>query len=219
MSEYNHFAQQLDTAFKTARNEFAAAHSANEKALAAEMNARINGSDTQAKIAALEAKEAAARFDAERGRIWAAFDQQVASLSAGLEKELAGPGVSPDAVDNNAVFLMESGVMTASDYVAFAEKFDGNSTMTRLVGRYAKQAAEDAENVGDRQTASTLRVLANECGTGEGRTMRAWRDLVSVANRCSGRGPNATGRDAGGKHCLGMMDRWEQLCGEIVKAF
>lgn len=217
MSQFNSFAQELDTVFKTAREEYTAAYTALEQAQKAEQDAKINGSDTKKQIAALTSKEASATFAKERERIFAEFDAQCDALSRKLAQEVnASNRANPEAVDNNAVLLMQTGLLSADDYYGFAERFDGNATMLKLIGHYADEAANNADNQKD---AAALRVLAHECATGKGKTMRAWSELVTIANYCTGRGANGTRHDFSGKHALSMGEYWEQLSGEIVKNF
>lgn len=54
--------------------------------------------------------------------------------------------VDPKQIDANALELLRSGIMKASEYSSMMEnaKIQGNYTMVRLIARYAADAAEDA---------------------------------------------------------------------------
>lgn len=88
--------------------------------------------------------------------------------------------------------------------------------MLKLIGHYAAEAADSTDN---RKDATALRVLANECATGKGKTLKAWDELMTVANYCTGRGASGTRRDHAGKGALSMGKWWEQLSGELVENF
>lgn len=129
MSKYNKFAKNLDAAFKTARDEYAAAYAKYEQAERAAMDAQHRApDDTAISYELRKAKAEAARveqkaaFDEVCKRVWPDFNRKRAELRADLEKAIAADSiVDPAALDNNAVYLMDSGTMTAADYAAFAE--------------------------------------------------------------------------------------------------
>lgn len=137
MSKYSNFAKNLDAAFKTARDEYAAVYAKYEQAERAAMDAQHRApDDTAISYELRKAKAEAARveqkaaFDEVCKRVWPDFNRKRAELRADLEKAIAADSiVDPAALDNNAVYLMDSGTMTAADYVAFAEKYSGNHTM------------------------------------------------------------------------------------------
>ena len=51
-----------------------------------------------------------------------------------------------------------------------------------------------------------------------GTTLRAWDEMIGVANYCSGRGGNGQRRDSPGV-TLSMGEWWEQLSGNFVESF
>lgn len=214
MSQYNHFARDLDTAFKAARSEYTAAYNAVEAARQAVTDAGTD--DMKKQIAALQLREAESKLTREAARIWSGFDAKAADYRRALEKEVQQSNLAdPAAVDNNALELMKTGVLSADDYYNFADKYDGNPTMLKLVGYYAKEAAENAE---DRKDKVALLVLAQDCAKGIGKTMKAWDNLITAANYCSGRGSSGIKRNAPG-HVISMGEWWEQLSGGILENF
>ena len=213
-TKYNHFAKDLDAAFKAARDEYAAAYNAVEQTRTAMQDAGPDALKRQ--IATLQLQEAENKMRTETARIWAAFDAKAAELRGALASEVqASKCVDPTAVDAAGVELMKSGIMTADDYFTLAAKYDGNTTMLRLLSKYAADAAADEDNRKDR---AALITLSRDCANGTGTTLRAWDDLMNVANYCSGRGGSGNRRITPGV-TLSMGEKWEQLSGEIVENF
>lgn len=214
MSEFNHFAKELDVAFRTARSEYAAVY---DELTKAKENASAAGLDAIKKqIATLQLQEAEKKMRQETGRIWTEFDAKAADLRRALEKEVQTSNLAdPSAIDSNAVELMKTGVLTVDDYFGFADRYDGNPTMLKLIGHYAKEAADSAD---DRKDKAALTVLAQDCAKGTGKTLKAWDIMMTAANYCSGRGGNGNRRPTPGV-TLSMGEWWEQLSGEIVENF
>lgn len=214
MSKYNSYARNLDAAFRAARDEYTAVY--NELTKAKE-NASAAGLDAVKKqIATLQLQEAENKMRTETARIWAAFDAKAAELRSALEKEVQTSNLAdPSAIDSNAVELMKTGVLTVDDYFGFADRYDGNPTMLKLIGHYAKEAADSA---GDRKDKVALTVLAQDCAKGAGPTLKAWDSMMTAANYCSGRGGSGNRRITPGV-TLSMGEKWEQLSGEIIENF
>lgn len=214
MSEFNHFAKELDAAFRTARSEYAAAY---EELTKAKENASAAGLDAAKKqIATLQLQEAEKKMRQETGRIWSVFDAKAAELRRALEKEVQTSNLAdPSAIDSNAVELMKTGVLTVDDYFGFADKYSENSTMLKLIGHFAREAAGSAD---DRKDKAALTVLAQDCAKGTGKTLKAWDSMMTAANYCSGRGGSGNRRPTPGV-TLSMGEWWEQLSGEIIENF
>ena len=86
MSQYNHFAKDLDAAFKEAREKYTAAYNAVEQARKTLQDA---GTDAMKKqIATLQLQDAETNLRKEAVRIWAEFDAKAADLRRALEKEV-----------------------------------------------------------------------------------------------------------------------------------
>lgn len=214
MSEFNHFAKELDAAFRTARSEYAAVY---DELTKAKENASAAGLDAvKQQIATLQLQEAEKKMRQETRRIWAVFDAKAAELRSALEKEVQTSNLAdPSAIDGGAVELMKTGVLTVDDYFSFADRYSENSTMLKLIGHYAKEAADSAD---DRKDKVALTVLAQDCAKGTGRTLKAWDSMMTVANYCSGRGGSGDRRNIPNV-TLGMGEKWEQLSGEIIENF
>lgn len=214
MSKYNSYARNLDAAFRAARDEYTAVY--NELTKAKE-NASAAGLDAvKQQIATLQLQEAENKMRTETARIWAAFDAKAAELRSALEKEVQTSNLAdPSAIDSNAVELMKTGVLTVDDYFGFADRFSENPTMLKLVGYYAKEAADGTDERKDRVA---LTVLAQDCAKGTGKTLKAWDSMMTAANYCSGRGGSGNRRPTPGV-TLSMGEWWEQLSGEIIENF
>lgn len=213
MSKFNKYAKDLDAAFKSARTEYTAAV---EKLQAAEQARHIAGADAMTRnLKELEYKAAEKDFWAASDRIWGQFNKTRQQLKNGLEAEIkANNAANPDSIDSNALELLKSGIMTADDYYTLLDKYDDNSTMLRLIGKFAQDAAENMTD--DRTARAALFQIANECKNGQSSVMRIWDGLSQVADYCSGQvhGPRASFR-----HVVSMGKWWEQLAGETVENF
>ena len=55
---------------------------------------------------------------------------------------------NPDAIDPNAVELLKTGVLGAYDFCSLADKHADNPTMLRIIEKYAKEAANNANACG-----------------------------------------------------------------------
>lgn len=220
MSQYNHYAKDLDAAFKAARDEHASLVSELSKAKAELEHAKAwkPGEGKQEKETAIM-RATVAYKDAENvlrnSTAWESFNTKRSELRAALASELqANSIVDPDAIDTAALKLLESGVMTAADYSAFAVKFDNNGTMLRLIARYASEAAKNTENSAE---SASLNAIALDCRSGQGRTLREWDNLSEIADRCSGQ--SITGARGGADHIANMAAHWEDVASATIAAF
>ena len=214
MSKYNSYARNLDAAFRAARDEYTAVY--NELTKAKENSSAAGLDAVKQQIATLQLQEAEKKMRQEAARIWTEFDAKAAELRSALEKEVQTSNLAdPSAIDSNAVELMKTGVLTVDDYFGFADRYDGNPTMLKLIGHYAKEAADSTD---DRKDRVALTVLAQDCAKGTGKTLKAWDSMMTAANYCSGRGGSGNRRTTPGV-TLSMGEWWEQLSGEIIENF
>ncbi len=223
MSRYNTYAQRLDTTFRSAREEYAAAYDNLVQARRADTDAKAwrpndTAEDKQLRTAtaALDLSKAEAEFKIADGRIWSEFDMKCKELRKELEKDVQKDGLAnPDAIDANTVELLKAGVLTVEDYYSLAERYEGNSTMLRLLGKYA---LDESIASGDIKEAAALRMLSDNCKNGAGAVLRAWNELEGLASYCSGRGGNrnaATSPDM----VVSMGKWWEELAGQAIENF
>lgn len=223
MSKYNTYARQLDTAFRSARDEYAksyaelqAAQQANEDAGAWRPDDDAANKQLRVATTALELNKAEAAFKITETKVWPEFDARCKELRKELEKDVQKDGLAnPDAIDANTVELLKAGVLTVEDYYSLAERYEGNSTMLRLLGKYA---LDESIASGDIKEAAALRMLSDNCKNGAGAVLRAWNELEGLASYCSGRGGNrnaATSPDM----VVSMGKWWEELAGQSIENF
>lgn len=225
MSQYNKYAQRLDTAFKTAREEYMeawnqlqAAQKANTDAQAWRAETYRGENDLRRQRAKAELLEAEHTFKATESRVWAEFDRQKEAIRRDLESEVrATSTVDPDAIDTNALELLKSGILTADDIFSMVNKYDSNLTMLRLISKTAKELADDKQHT-DAKTRGLLYTLCNQIGNGKNSTMRNFDDLVEISNYCSGRGGGGTQRTTPA-HTVAMAGKWEELASTAVENF
>lgn len=222
MGKYSDFAKGLDREFKAARDEYSAAYKAwqtakddLEKASAWRENDTKSAKDERIAYAQLAEKRAAANFDSVVARVWPNFYIQADKLRSDLVKQMQQDSlVNPAAVDNNALELLRTGVLSAADYVAFANKYADNATMLKLIAHYAEEAAKNTEN---KTEAGTLNTIAITCKDGKSAVLRTWDDLVTVAGKCSGKQYNADKSQA--RLVVSLADRWEDLSASMIPYF
>lgn len=223
MSKYNTYARQLDAAFRSARDEYAksyaelqAAQQANEDAGAWRPDDDAANKQLRVATTALELNKAEAAFKITETKVWPEFDAKCKELRKELEKDVQKDGLAnPDAIDANTVELLKAGVLTVEDYYSLAERYEGNSTMLRLLGKYA---LDESIASGDIKEAAALRMLSDNCKNGAGAVLRAWNELEGLASYCSGRGGNrnaATSPDM----VVSMGKWWEELAGQAIENF
>ena len=225
MTQYNQYAKRLDTAFKTAREEYMeawnklqAAQKANTDAQAWRAETYRGENDLRRQRAKAELLEAKHTFKATESRVWAEFDRQKEAIRRGLESDVrASSTVDPDAIDANALELLKSGILTADDIFSMVNKYDSNLTMLRLISKTAKELADDKQHT-DAKTRGLLYTLCNQIGNGKNSTMRNFDDLVEISNYCSGRGGGGTQRTTPA-HTVAMAGKWEELASTAVENF
>ena len=224
MSKYNEYAQRLDVAFKTAREEYMEAWNQLQAAQKAERDAQAwraetyrGENDLRRQRAKAELLEAEHTFKATESRVWAEFDRQKEAIRRDLESDVrASSTVDPDAIDANALELLKSGILTADDIFSMVNKYDSNLTMLRLISKTAKELADDKNT--DAKTRGQLYVLCSQIGNGKNSTMRNFSDLVEISNYCSGRGGGGTQRTTPA-HTVAMAGKWEELASTAVENF
>lgn len=224
MTQYNQYAKRLDTAFKTAREEYMEAWNQLQAAQKAERDAQAwraetyrGENDLRRQRAKAELLEAEHTFKATESRVWAEFDRQKEAIRRDLESDVrASSTVDPDAIDTNALELLKSGILTADDIFSMVNKYDNNLTMLRLISKTAKELADDKSI--DSATRGQLYTLCNRIRNGRNSTMRNFDDLVEISNYCSGRGGGGTQRTTPA-HTVAMAGKWEELASTAVENF
>ena len=223
MSEFNIYARKLDTAFKEARSEYNTAFRALQDAQQGQRDANAwtpgaSGLAEEKQVrkarAALKLHDAEASFNEVSVRVWDNFKATRRTIRAELEQAVRAANIAnPDAIDNNALELMKTGVLSPADYSAFMERFDSNPTMLKLVGHYAAEAAKTTDS---RREAAALNAIALDCQSGEGAVMRAWDSISAISDSC-GDGDGYRRKSPG--VIVSMSEKWDDLAGEAVENF
>lgn len=222
MSKFNTYARRLAEAFKEARSEYNAAFCALQEAQQVSRNANAwrpgdSAEEKQVRTAraALKLHDAEAAFNEVSARVWGDFKTTRRMLRADLEQEVRAANLAnPDAIDNNALELLKSGVLTSDDYAAFMEKYDSNPTMLKLLARYAAEAAKATDS---RREAATLNAISIDCQSGQSAILRAFDDLCKVSDYC--RGERHEGDRFRPEYTAIMSEKWDDLAGEAVESF
>lgn len=216
MSQFNIYARKLDTAFKEARSEYNAAFHALECAQQASRDANAwnpgdSAEEKQASIdcAAVKLHDAEATFSEVSARIWDNFKTTRHTIRAELEQAVRTADiVNPDAINNNAVELMKTGVMTSADYAAFVKKYGNNPTMLRLISHYSAAAAKAQDGSSE---AAALNSISDACQSWKGKALQKFDDLSDYCG-------NITGREEPDE-VSGMIEKWDELSLNSVENF
>lgn len=227
MSKFNSYAKMLDEAFREARDSYATIAGKLEAAKREEQRANSWFEETyvgeresrqaRAKAELLAAKE---EFKVETRRIWSAYDLKVNQIRAELLSAVnAANRANPDAVDNAGLELLKSGALTVEDYQGLAERYDSNPTMLRLVGKYAEEAAKNADASGDHASRMGYTAVALATKDGFGQIARKFDEIIEVGMYCSGRTHRGDKTVSDPDHVVKMGKCWEEMTGETVGNF
>lgn len=219
MGRYYSYGQNLNEAFIAARDAYAEAYAkltaAQDKAKAANKWRReknIGENERRKLVARADLIRAQDAFKQAEATIWPGFNQRREELRRSLEETVRANGMaSPDDIDNNALELLKSGIMSAEEMANMAARYDSNPTMLRLIGKYAKEAEKAANSHVEKRG---FRTVAMNTESGQSSIMRVWNDLSRVADGCSGQtaGRNAASPD----YIISMGRHWERFSEPII---
>lgn len=183
MSKYNDYAKKLDEAFKAAQEEYASYVEVLEQTQ--ETAARYSGNSrdpiymAKKKTAALSLEKEQEAFKQKAYGLMDSYRRKVEGLTSELAEAVEqGNGVTSAEVDANALELLKSGIMTPSDFERMTREFDGNRTMTRLIGKYAEEAATQTDSP---QEAQTLRGIAQRASQVDNSVLHTWSELSKAS--------------------------------------
>lgn len=216
MSKFNIFAKRLDEAFRKSCSEYNAAFHALECAQQASRDANAwkpgdSAEEKQASIdcAAVKLHDAEATFSEVSARIWDNFKTTRHTIRAELEQAVRTADiVNPDAINNNALELMKSGVMTSDDYAAFVKKYGNNPTMLRLISHYSAAAAKAQDGSSE---AAALNAISNACQSWKDEILQKFDDFSDYCGDITGHEePDEVSR---------MSEKWDELSLNAVENF
>ena len=214
MSRFNEFARKADAYAKAVFEEYAEAE---RKLQAAESkrNAypRKNGLgyEYDAKAARYEAEyvEAKAEYEKLRREMRDYKANGFKPIRSELEKALADAfAANPEHLDAATLELLKSGIMSADEYNRLMSKAtaDNNPTMVRVIAKYAKDRADQADADRNTDTARAFRAVAYKGNSVNGNAyLEAFDGMTSCFSRCMKN--------------TALMNHWDELCGEIVENF
>ena len=211
MSKFNTYIRQINDIAAEAFKEYTAAQDA-YKSAESKKNAypRKNGlgAEYNAKSARYEAdfEEAKATLEAfKRNGFYnhrKRMDEVRKEFVAAVESHFTA---DPAALDMATLELLKSGILKPAEYNRLMDKAinDSNHTMARMIGQYAKAAAE---NAGDRDTATALRSVSYKSnGMNGSNYVEAFDFVTGLYDRCS-RNP-------------ALYSKWGELVGEVIEKF
>lgn len=128
-------------------------------------------------------------------------------LAAALDAEYSA---DPAALDSSTLELLKSGILRDSEYVRLMNSAAeaGNTTMQRIIGKYAADAAEEVAKKygqGD-QRAMNLRAVSCHSDTGDVGAKLGSFDVLAEAFRRTANNP-------------AMIGSWGELTGDVVESF
>lgn len=217
MSRFNVYARELDTVARDAFKELNEAKTALDRATEKRdaypekhgiVNAEYAAKSARAKADYVEARD---KYDVLRRSLPESCNGKIKEIRERLEKSLAAHyEKKPEAIDANALALLQSGVLRPDDYANLFNRYakESNFTMLALVGKCAADAAipiaeRDGANAPD---AVQLRVIASNAKTYNGNAYReAFDYLADTLNRTI---KNTS-----------MIPHWDELTAETVDRF
>ena len=214
MSRFNEYARKADAYAKAVFEEYAEAE---RKLQAAESkrNAypRKNGLgyEYDAKAARYEAEyvEAKAEYEKLRREMRDYKANGFKPIRSELEKALADAfAANPEHLDAATIELLKSGIMSADEYNRLMSKAtaDNNPTMVRLIAKYAKDRADQADADRNTDAARAFRAVAYKGNSVNGNDyLQAFDAMTSCFSRCMKN--------------TALMSHWDELNGEIVERF
>lgn len=222
MSKYSIYAKRIDAAFKDARKQYTDAYNAvkeAEKGVEDAKNERdkfyVGEADLlrEERTTALHRAEAAFRIVEEK--IWPAFDEVRDELTEALKKSVqAGSTAAPEDIDQNGLTLLQSGILRPDELEGLLDRYEDNTTMTRIIGQHCKAAAEEERDPEKRQRLVLIAQRANEGLSG---ILDAWNGLLEAAKVCSGRSREGTKPDP--SFVASISSKWEQMTENAVESF
>ncbi len=222
MSKYAQYAQKLDTAFKAAREKYMEVYDAvkaAEKRVEDAKNEKDEyfrgDADIYRAECATALRKAEIVFERTAEEIWPAFDEVRDELTAKLRAEVrADTTAAPEDIDANGLTLLQSGILRVDELEALAERYADNYTMLRILGQYAKAAADKAEDAEERARLVNISRVADG---GPGVVLQTWDRLLEAAKVCSGQGHGEKQGDP--SFVASISKAWERLTESAIADF
>lgn len=217
MTTYKNYAIKLDTAFKTARSNYSdalaeltnAKTSFEEASTSRKPEAYWGERANRVAVAKANYLEAKNIFENTSRSIWNDYKNTVSELTKELNEAVtAYYSVKPELVDDSALALLNSGIMTPDDIFRMGEKYSDNPTMRRLIADYAGKMANNAEFESNRVS---LGKFSAELTHEKDNIIRDWNALVRTAEYCTGCRGNGKSADFVAR----MNQHWDEISEKI----
>lgn len=214
MSRFNEYARKADAYAKAVFEEYTAAES-KLKAAESKRNAFPHknglGYEYAAKSARFEAEyqEAKAEYEKLRREMRDYKADGLKPIRKELESAIADAfAANPEHLDAATVELLKSGILSADEHNRLMSKAtaDDNPTMVRLIAKYAKDRADQADADSNTEAARAFRAVAYNGNSVNGNSyLEAFDVMTSCFNRCM----NNTA----------LISHWDELTAETVENF
>ena len=190
MNRFNSYFKRMNSIAIEAFAEYRTAESNLRKAEEQKSEYRRSGMADAVKNSRIEAELLAANEDRKAAR--RTLENRLTDIQK-LRKELAEAladyySVSPAALDMNTLELLKSGILKPNEYAKLMREAqtDNNSTMVRIIAKYAKEAAEVEikERGEDSVAARELRYISHAANQYNGNNyLEAFDNLADIYNR------------------------------------
>lgn len=209
MSKYSIYAVQLDAAFKEARAKYTEAYDLLKNAEAYRQQA---GEDDEL-IAEHHLRKTTAAFDLVKRGAWEEFDKQAKNIRKNLVSTLTKADMAdPEEVDQNGLTILQSGILSPAELETFFNRYSGNFTMQRLIGKHVEKLTKETNDPDDRQRLTMLAQTAKSSSAG---ILERFDDLVNVARICSGQSHG----QGSPSYTTTISSKWDELTEEAIKNF
>ena len=200
MTRFHDYAVKANNMGREAVEAINGARAAVDKAQLNKRTARDAVSKARAEADYLEAEKKLKEATSAAEHVGYELKKIRAELAEAIED---ANSVNPADVDGAALEILKSGICKPGDFARLAEQYKSNRTMSRMIARYAEEAAAGCD---DRQTAMKYRAVSYSCAqnTGDDR-LDAFDVLTNVFER--------TVRNNA------MYGSWDMLTAEIVETF
>lgn len=212
MSKYKEYAKKVDTLAKKVFESYTRAEKRLEKATL--QRKALDEHGTQREIIEADYEVASAKTALEFAQldlehVTDELSEIRSTLVAAIDDDYAA---DPSQIDASTMDLLKSGILTAHEYQRLLDKAkaDGNHTLFRMVGKYAADAANEAEQRfgADNRQARELRAveLFAESADTTGRFYLDCFDVLQMTLETTAKNPS-------------MIPKWDSLTKSVVESF
>lgn len=143
------YLDEIRTTYNEARAEYTRLYDLLDEATAKYREARRSGNYSRQGIEKVQQE-----YSAKSAYLRASIEQVIQDAQASFAKTRQSADhafgdlyrVLPEKLDMAALELLKSGILTDGELVELAGRYEGNRTMTRLIGKYAKERADTDPN-------------------------------------------------------------------------